>query len=88
MVEMMPGTVEAVFKNKAAFVVSNDEGWTVVELIGWDGEIAVGDSILGDWQALAGEDLIFKGETFSAFFQGTGTRQWLWTNSRLGAFVS
>ena len=86
--EKMPGTVELVSKNKAALVVSNDEGWTVVELIVREGEIAVGDSVLGDWQALAGEDLIFKGETFSAFFQGTGTRQWLWTNSRLGAFVS
>ena len=74
--EMMPGTVEAVFKNKAAFVVSNDEGWTVVELIGREGEIAVGESVLGDWQAVAGEDLIFNGETFSAFFQGTGTKQW------------
>jgi len=56
----MPGTVELVSKNKAALVVSNDEGWTVVELIGREGEIAVGDSVLGDWQAVAGEDLIFK----------------------------
>ena len=31
--EKMPGTVELVSKNKAALVVSNDEGWTVVELI-------------------------------------------------------
>jgi hypothetical protein len=31
--EKMPGTAEVVSKNKAALVVSNDEGWTVVELI-------------------------------------------------------
>jgi hypothetical protein len=74
--EKMPGTVEAVSKNKVALVVFNDEGWTVVELIGRDGEIAVGDSVLGDWQAVAGEDLIFNDERFSAFFQGTGTKQW------------
>jgi hypothetical protein len=74
--EKMPGTVEAVSKNKAAFVVSHAEGWTVVELIGREGEIAVGDAFLGEWQAVAGEDLIFNGETFGAFFQGTGTKQW------------
>jgi hypothetical protein len=49
--EKMPGTVEAVSKNKAPLVVSNDEGWTVVELIGREGEIAVGDSVDGDWHA-------------------------------------
>jgi hypothetical protein len=87
--EKMPGTVEAVSKNKAAVVLSNDEGWTVVELIGRGAETAVGDSVVGDWQAVAGEDLIFNGATFSAFFQGTGTKQWaLGLNSRLGAFVS
>jgi hypothetical protein len=46
--EKMPGTVEAVSKNKAALVVSNDEGLTVVELIVREGEIAVGDSVLGE----------------------------------------
>lgn len=54
----------------------HDEGWAVVELIGREGDIAVGDAVLGDWQAVAGEDLIFNGETFSVFFQGTGTKQW------------
>src|SRR5208283_4840076 len=49
------GTVEAVSKNKAALAVSNDEGWTVVERIGSEGEIAAGDIVFGDWQALGGE---------------------------------
>ena len=73
----MPGTVAAVSVNKDALVVSNDEGSTVVEMICREGEIAVGDAVLGNWQAVAGEDLIFNGETFSALFQGTGTKQWL-----------
>jgi hypothetical protein len=76
MSEKRPGRVEAISKNKSALAVSSDEGWTVVELIGREGEIAVGDAVFGDWQAVAGEDLIFNGETFSAFFQGTGTKQW------------
>jgi hypothetical protein len=71
-----PGTVVAVSKNRAALTVSNDKGWTVVELIGSEGEIAAGDIVFGDWQALGGEDLIFNGKPFSAYFQGTGTRQW------------
>lgn len=71
-----PGTVVAVSKNKAALAVSNEEGWTVVELIGSEGKIAAGDSVFGDWQATGSEDLIFNGEPFSACFHGTGDRQW------------
>src|SRR5271157_3577877 len=52
-----PGTVVDVSKNKAALAVSNEEGWTVVELIG-------------------SEDIIFNDEVLSAYFQGTGDRQW------------
>jgi hypothetical protein len=37
-----PGTVVAVSKNKAALAVSNDEGWTVVELIGGDVRKTIG----------------------------------------------
>src|SRR5271165_1621188 len=40
-----PGTVVDVSKNKAALAVSNEEGWTVVELIGSEGKIAVGDTV-------------------------------------------
>jgi hypothetical protein len=70
------GTVVAVSANKAALAVSNDEGWTVVELIGSEGEIGVGDVVLGDWKAVGSEDLIFNGQKFRAIFQGTGTKQW------------
>jgi hypothetical protein len=57
MSEKTPGTVASVSKNKVALAVSNDEGWTVVELLGSEGEIEVGDTVFGDWQAVGGEDL-------------------------------
>ncbi len=66
----------AVSKNKAALAVCNEEGWTVVELIGNEGKIAAGDSVFGDWQAEGSEDLIFNGEPLSAYFQGTGDNLW------------
>jgi hypothetical protein len=72
-----PGTVVAVSKNKAALAVSNEEGWTVVELIGSEGKIAVDDTVFArDWLAVGSEDLIFNDEVFSAYFQGTGDKQW------------
>ena len=48
--EKTPGIVAAVSKNKAALAVSNDKGCTVVELIGREGEIAVGDTVLPSWE--------------------------------------
>lgn len=72
MSEKTRGTVIAVSRNKAALAVSNDEGWTVVELIENEGEIAVNNTVLGDWTAEGEEDLIFNGQKFRAYFQGTG----------------
>ena len=67
----------AVSKNGAGLAVSNDEGWTVVELLGREGEIAVGDTVFArDWLATDRENLIFNDEVFSAVFLGTGDRQW------------
>jgi hypothetical protein len=72
-----PGTVMAVSKSGAGLAVSNDEGWTVVELLGREGEIAVGDTVFArDWLATDRENLIFNDEVFSAVFLGTGDRQW------------
>jgi hypothetical protein len=74
---MKPGTVMDVSKNKAALAVSNEDGWTVVELIGDEGEIAVGDTVFArDWLAVGSEDLILDAEVFNAYFQGTGDKQW------------
>ena len=75
-----PGTVVDVSKNKAALAVSNEEGWTVVELIGSEGKITVGDTVFArDWLAIGSEDLILNDEVFSAYFQGTGDEQWALT---------
>jgi hypothetical protein len=59
-----------------ALAVANDEGWTVVELLGSEGEIGVGDIVFGNWNALGGEDLICRGRKYSAYFQGTGSKMW------------
>jgi hypothetical protein len=70
------GTVMAISKNKAALAVSNENGWTVVELIGSEGEIAVGDIVSGDWGKHGGQDLILNRRKFSAYFQGIGSKRW------------
>jgi hypothetical protein len=72
-----PGTLVAVSQNKGGLAVSNEEGWTVVELLGREGEIAVSDTVFArDWLATGREDLVFNGEVFSAIFLDTGDKQW------------
>lgn len=53
-------------------VVSHDDGHTIVELIGNEGAIEVGDAVFGDWHALGGEPIKMAGEdeAFDAFYQG------------------
>lgn len=43
------GVVTYVSLNVSMLVVSHDEGHTVVELLGGEGEIAKGDVLVGDW---------------------------------------
>jgi hypothetical protein len=75
-----PGTVEDVSKNKAALAVSNEEGWTVVELIGSEGKIAVGDTVIArDWLAVGSEELYSTTKCSAHIFKGTATG-----NGRLG----
>jgi hypothetical protein len=71
-----PGTVMAISKNKAALAVSNDYGWTVVELIGSEGEIRAGDIVSGDWEAVGSQHVTLIRKKYSAIFRGTGTEQW------------
>ena len=66
----------AVSKNGRILAVSNEDGWTAVELFGREGEISKGDTIFArDWEAEGREDLIFKDEVFSADFRGCGSRE-------------
>ena len=69
---MSVGKAVFVSANAARVVVSLDDGFTVVELIGDEGEIGVGDTVFGDWHALGGKP-IRKGaedDAFDGYFQG------------------
>jgi hypothetical protein len=52
-------------------VVQHDDGYTVVELIGDEGSLGVGDRVKGDWDASGGEPLVADDETLDAYFQGS-----------------
>ncbi|EHM02029.1 hypothetical protein HMPREF9946_01547 [Acetobacteraceae bacterium AT-5844] len=52
-------------------VVQSDEGFTVVELLGQEGECPKGASVVADWTALGSEPLFMGREEFDAYFQGT-----------------
>jgi hypothetical protein len=74
---MKPGTVMAVSKDGGILAVSNEDGWTALDLLGREGEIAKGDTVFArDWEAEGREDLIFKDEVFSADFRGCGDQKW------------
>jgi hypothetical protein len=64
------GQVIFVSRNMGMLVVRHDDGFAVVELLGDEGEISVGDQVAGDWSALGDEPLSSHGRTFDAYFQG------------------
>lgn len=69
---MATGKVRFVSRNGAMIVVAHDAGFTIVELIGDEGEIGVGDTVFGNWQALGGEPIRKAGENhaFDGYYQG------------------
>lgn len=53
----------------------HDDGYAVVELLGDEGTVRVGNIVQGDWNALGGEPLFADGETLDSYFQGnSGSR--------------
>jgi len=50
--------------------VHHDNGYAVVELLGDQGTLGIGDAVKGDWDALGGEPLFADNETLDAYFQG------------------
>lgn len=68
----MSGKVSFVSRNGGMIVVSHDRGHTIVELLGNEGDIEVGDAVYGDWLALGGEPIKRAGESdpFDAYYQG------------------
>lgn len=73
---MARGEVAFVSLNGGMVVVSHDDGFTIVELLGNEGEIEVGDIVFGDWHALGGEPIKKSGEdgAYDSYYQG------LWGN--------
>jgi len=63
-------------------VVQHEEGFTVVEMLGDEGILEVGDYVSGDWTAVAGEPIRREDEVFDAFFQGC------WNNHNAAVMVA
>lgn len=73
---MAQGRVIFVSRNGGMLVVQHDDGFALVEMIGDEGSIAVGDEVSGDWDALGGEPIRCGDDTYDAYFQGSwGTRE-------------
>ena len=65
------GEVVFVSRNQGMVVVKSDEGFTVVELLGDEGFVQVGDNALGDWSACGGELITVRRKRLDTYFQGT-----------------
>jgi hypothetical protein len=67
------GVVTYVSPNFGMLVVSHDEGHTVVEMLGSEGEIVKGDVLFAEWTENGSETFRKSGEPspFDAYFQGT-----------------
>jgi hypothetical protein len=68
---MSAGTIVFTSRNGAMVVVRHDDGYTLVEMLGDEGALAVGDAVSGDWDALGGEPIYSQGRRYEAYFQGT-----------------
>lgn len=67
------GEGRVVFSGRAGgmLVVHSDHGFTLVEMFGQEGEVVVGDTVRGNWDA-EGSETLFRGQDrFDAYFQGT-----------------
>lgn len=67
---MARGQAVFVSRNGGMVVVQHEEGFTLVEMLGDEGEVAVGDVLSGDWTATAGETMRGNGTEYDAYFQG------------------
>lgn len=65
------GDVVFVSRNQGMVVVKSEEGFTLVELLGDEGFVEVGDRALGDWTAEGGERMTVRKRSLDAIFQGT-----------------
>ena len=68
---MAKGQVIFVSRNQGMIVIQHSDGFAVVELLGSEGKFTKGDVVLGDWDALGGEPIFYRGEEHDAYFQGS-----------------
>lgn len=67
---MAGGQVVFVSLNRGMIVVQHNDGFAVVELLGSEGELQIGDDVKGDWDALGGEPIFKDDDEHDAYFQG------------------
>ncbi len=70
---MLIGNVIFVSTNQGMIAVSHDYGFTMVELLGSEGEFAIGDSVQGNWNSDGSEFIINHDQKHEAYFQGNFT---------------
>lgn len=68
---MSAGRVVFTSRNGAMIVVRHDDGYALVEMIGDEGSLSVGDTVSADWDALGGEPIFCRGTRYDAYFQGS-----------------
>ena len=70
------GHVVYVSPSYGMLVVRHSGGFALVEMLGDEGSIEVGDSVSGRWDALGGEPIFKSEEAYDAYFQGNwGTKE-------------
>lgn len=67
---MAAGKVIYVSPNQGMIVVASDDGFAVVEMLGNEGQIEVGDVLRADWSELGRGDIRRGAEVFDVYFQG------------------
>jgi len=66
---MTIGVVVFVSRNGGMVVVQHDQGFTLLELLGGEGEIERGDRLRGRWMSLGGESILKDGYAYDVFVQ-------------------
>jgi hypothetical protein len=66
---MESGTVIAVSGDGGLIKVRSATTVTVIEMLGDEGELCVGDLVRGKWTSLGGETIYRNGQAFDVFIQ-------------------
>ena len=68
---MASGRVLFVSGNGGMVVVKHDDGYALIELLGDEGSLAIGDVCSADWDAVGGEQIRAGNDSYDAYFQGS-----------------